>query len=266
MKGANEKLQEGNTALQCAITQITGMYGRGAVMRLGDIPEQSQAIIPTGIESLDVALGIGGIPKGRIVEIFGPEGSGKTALALQIARQLQGVAPALYIDADHGLSPYLLSCSGIVPGGMFLADAETLEGALGICETAAPAFGAVIIDTLTALPTRLEVECSAREWIEPTQAKVLSRALPRLAGALLMGGCTLILVNQMRDITGVRCGAPERSTGGRALKYYAAVRVEMRRLEVSKKGQIARAAVIKNKCAPPFKAATIEIVYGEGMK
>lgn len=230
------------------------------------LPEQE--IAPTGLPQLDAALG-GGIPRGRIVEIHGSEGSGKTALALRLAARLPG--PTLYVDADHGLSPYMLHGAG----ELYRLDVGTLEKTLDACFTAVSsgAFGAVVIDTVAALPTHEDMRNSINDgcWKQrERQAKVMSKALPILAGALHHTGCTLILVNQLRTKLGVVYGNPERTTGGKAIGFYAALRLDTRRYAVIEKGkhvtgQLMRVRVTKNKLAPPGREAEVPLIYGVGL-
>lgn len=221
-----------NKALEHAMCCLNMEFGEGTVRRAAEL--SPPAAIPTGWAELDTALGIGGIPRGKIVEIYGPEYTGKTSLALEIARQVDN---AFYIDADYGLNPNHAR-------GLYLAHVDTLEGALKMVETAARAFDVVVIDTLTALPTAQQAEARMDNYsgAEP-QSKVLSRCLPRLIPTLSRHGCTLVVVNQVRENPGLLYGNPEHSTGGLALKHYAAVR-----LEVWQNGITVR----KNKCAPAY--------------
>lgn len=261
-----------SNALQNAIVSLTRYYGENTIMRLSEVQSQAEKVIPTGISQLDEALGIGGIPKGRVIEIYGPEGAGKTALALQIARQIQRrKAPALYIDAEHTLSPAILKGNGIRRGGLYFLDVDTLEDALQACIYAAPAFGAIIMDTLTAMPTRESSRLSVGEYENNPHAKVMARALPKLLTPLSQSGCTLIILNQMRYNPAVLYGNPETVPGGRALKHYAAMRLEVRGIEVLRErseiiGQRMRVKVTKNKCAAPFREAKIKIIYGKGLE
>ncbi len=230
-----------NRALETTLRRLEMEYGEGTVMRLGDLPPVSQDALPTGWPALDQALGIGGLPRGRVVEIFGLDGSGKTSLALAIARQAEN---ALYIDADHGLTPEQMR-------GLYMGRVETLEQALSMVETAAQGFDVVVIDTLAALPTGEDLHCPLGMPPKYPLARKLSTALPRLIGTLARYGCTLVVVSQMREKPGVFYGNPLYSTGGKALKYYAAARIEMR---VAGKEEV-QARVVKNKCAPPHKEA-----------
>lgn len=220
-----------NKALETALWSLNREYGEGTVRRAADLPPVT--VIPTGWDELDAILGIGGIPMGKIVEIYGPDCTGKTSLALQIARQVDN---ALYIDADYGLNPNYAK-------GLYLAHVDTLEGALKMIEAAAKAFDMVVIDTLTALPTAHQAEASMDNYSARPQSKVLSLCLPRLIRTLTRYGCTLVVVNQVREKTGLFYGNPEHGTGGRALRHYAAVRLEVRQSGIT---------VMKNKCAPAY--------------
>lgn len=243
-------------SLEKVIASINERFGEGSVMRLGKAP-QSQPALSTGLPALDTARGIGGVPRGRIVEIFGGEAAGKTSLALQIARRAEN---ALYIDADHGIPAARMA-------GMTIASVDTLEDALNVCEIAAGAFDLIVIDTLAALPTKAELaaplEC--RDY-KNSAAVLLSRTLPRLMHSLAKNNCTLIVVNQMRENPAVIFGNPEKTTGGRALKYYAAIRFRVSRREFLMRkqeviGQKIRVEVVKNKCAPPFGMAEPLILF-----
>lgn len=250
------KVLQRDEALKQTIGDIRRQYGPNAIMRLGDLPSPSADVIPTNLSDLDAVFGIGGVPKGRIVEIHGPEGVGKTALALQIARQ----APAaLYVDADHGLPPWLC-------GGLHLLTVDSLEDALDAVRVAAAGFDVIVIDSLPALPMR-DDEITELHTTK-TPAKLLSKALPILAAELTRSGCTLILVNQLRDIPGIVYGNPEISTGGRALRFYASVRLDVRRIEVLKEGreitgQRVRVKAVKNKLAPPYREAELCLWYDD---
>ena len=246
-------------ALEQTIHSIIQRHGEGAIMRLGDLPAPSEAVIPTGLPDLDAVFGIGGVPRGRIIEIHGPESAGKTALALHIARQAPN---ALYVDADNGLPPVgLLGATGL-----HLLTVDNLEDALEAVRVAAPGFDVIVIDTLAALPMR-EDEITDIKWKTKNPANLLSRALPILAAELANSGCTLVVVNQLRDIPGVMYGNPEEVTGGRALKFYASVRLDVRRIEVRKEkseivGQKVRIRCTKNKTAPPFREAVLSLWFG----
>lgn len=253
-------------ALYTATRFITFHYGNTALRPLSAFPSQAQHVIPTGLPELDAALRIGGIPKGRIVEIYGPDSSGKTALALQIVRQLQqqGV-PSLYIDAEHGLSPMMLHDIDM----LYALNVDTIEDALQACICAAPAFGVVIIDTLAAMSTRRDAELAIGERDNWPLSKALSQYLPRLFPSLQKSGCTLILLNQIRDRAGALYGDSTTTPGGRALRYYAALRLEVRRFEyVRHNGKIAgqrvRLKITKNSYAAPYQSADANLIYGKG--
>lgn len=212
----------------------------------------------TGLSGLDTALGIGGLPKGRIVEIHGDPGAGKTKLALHLARQ---VPAALYIDADYGITP----SQG---AGLYIAHPNTLEDALGICEVAATGFDMIVIDSLSALPTRADLESKIGDYpvVKSNAASILSRSLPRLSHALSLHGCTLVLITQLREKPRVMYGNPEFALGGRALKHCASVRLEVKRTEIIRQkraatGQKMRIRVVKNKCGSPFKECLLEIMF-----
>lgn len=253
-------------SLYTAIGNIMFQYGNTALRPLSAFPSQAQHVIPTGLPELDAALGIGGIPKGRIVEIYGPDSSGKTALALHIVRQLQQQSvPSLYIDAEHGLSPMMLHDIDM----LYALNVDTIEDALQACTCAAPAFGVVIIDTLAAMLTRESRDLTIGEHENRPLSKVLARHLPRLFPSLQKSGCTLILLNQIRDRVGALYGDPTTTTGGRALRYYAALRLEVRRIEyVRHNGKIAgqrvRLKITKNSYAAPYRSTDANLIYGKG--
>lgn len=253
--------------LQATLENITCQYGNTALMPLSALPSQAQHVIPTGLPGLDAATGTGGIPKGRIVEIYGPAGAGKTALALQTVRQLQrqGV-PSLYVDAEHALSPMMLH--GIRM--LYALNVDTIEDALQACKYAAPAFGAVVIDTLPAMHTRESLQLPIGELETRDLAKVLAQRLPGLFSVLSASGCTLIILNQIRE-RHTLFGNPETSPGGRALRHYTALRLEVRRIQqVYHGGDIAgqqvRLRVVKNKCAASFQTAEAILTYGKGLE
>ena len=247
-------------ALEQALDNIRARFGPNSIMRLGDLPVPSEDVIPTGLPDLDAVFGIGGVPKGRIIEVYGPESSGKTALALHIARQAPN---ALYLDADHGLVPWLCE-------GLHMLTVDTLEDALEAVRVAAPAFDVIVIDTLAALPMMEDTVTDLH--MRKCPANLLSRALPVLTAELANSGCTLVVVNQLRDIPGVMYGNPEKTTGGRALKFYASVRLGIRRIEMLKEkseivGQRVRIRCVKNKVAPPFREAVLDLWYdGRGLR